>query len=316
MITSAMLKKDESLNQKVLSIAKELEIEKLLDKFPYECSGGECQRIAIARALINDPEIIFCDEPTGNLDSKNSKKIIEILSQLNKKGVTILLVTHDPHIASYCQKVMYLEDGYIKTTLEKRNQTKEEFYHDINEITSRDSILQKIKNNTDEEIIENNHIEVEEVTVEEKKPEKLIRQRIYMSFKGNQLSKDIRERYTICNIDEDQLVYFNKYNEEIKIDTHRIKEINLDIKLPEVYTFSMFSSPICYINMDICVEEDVYQFEVRNKDDLIDIIHYFMNLNIVINDPKDIINVYKQYPKDYERQKYYFRTYIMKKKRG
>ncbi len=95
-----------------------LEMMKLADKamkYPDQLSGGEQQRVAIARSLVNSPSLILADEPTGNLDSKNGEMIMEIISWLNReKGVTIVLVTHNEKIASYAREVLTLEDGRLK----------------------------------------------------------------------------------------------------------------------------------------------------------------------------------------------------------
>ncbi|MEG0365815.1 MAG: ABC transporter ATP-binding protein [Coprobacillus sp.] len=141
--TPAILGKQNSkdLHERVIQLSKDLEIEDLLDKYPHECSGGECQRVAIARALINNPKVIFCDEPTGNLDSKNSHKVLSILSKLNKQGTAILLVTHDPMIASYSKTLMYLYDGGIKTVIHKNDGSQTEFFKTISEVTMEDSLL-------------------------------------------------------------------------------------------------------------------------------------------------------------------------------
>ncbi len=80
---------------------------------PSELSGGELQRVAIARALANDPKLILADEPTGNLDSKTGKKILEIFTKLNEEGKTVVIVTHDKNIASYAKKIIHLKDGKI-----------------------------------------------------------------------------------------------------------------------------------------------------------------------------------------------------------
>jgi len=92
---------------------EEIYITNILKHRPSEMSGGEMQRVAIARALINDPEIILADEPTGNLDSKTGDKIIKILTDLNKKGKTVIIVTHDPDIAKISKHVFHLKDGKV-----------------------------------------------------------------------------------------------------------------------------------------------------------------------------------------------------------
>lgn len=97
-------------------IQKILEIVGLKDRqshSPEELSGGQMQRVAIARALVNDPEVILADEPTGNLDSQNSQKIIELFSNLNKMGVSIVIITHNMQIANIAHRVIKLSDGLI-----------------------------------------------------------------------------------------------------------------------------------------------------------------------------------------------------------
>ncbi|NFF68546.1 ABC transporter ATP-binding protein [Clostridium sporogenes] len=120
---------------KMLSATKELakhfEISHLLNKNVYELSGGEKQRVAICRALINEPDLILADEPTGNLDSKSAQLVIDSLININKDmKKTIILVTHDAQIASYCKKVIFLKDGNIIGDINKKHK-KEEFYNNI-----------------------------------------------------------------------------------------------------------------------------------------------------------------------------------------
>ncbi len=116
--------------------AKHFELTHLLEKYPYELSGGEQQRVAICRALINNPEVILADEPTGNLDSKSGKIVIKTLEEINKTmGKTILIVTHDPQIASRCKRVLFLKDGMLFDDIERKENT-QSFY---------DAILEKMK---------------------------------------------------------------------------------------------------------------------------------------------------------------------------
>ena len=103
----------------------------LLDKHPYELSGGEKQRVAISRALINNPNLILADEPTGNLDSKSGQIVVEAFKEINEKlKKTIIMVTHDPQMASCCKRIIFLKDGIILEDLKRRG-TQEEFYGEI-----------------------------------------------------------------------------------------------------------------------------------------------------------------------------------------
>ena len=98
-------------------------IESIKDKYPYHVSGGQQQRTAICRALINEAKVIFADEPTGSLDSKASRNVLDCLKIANKEnGISILMVTHDPFAASYSDKVSFIKDGIIKAHLYKENE--------------------------------------------------------------------------------------------------------------------------------------------------------------------------------------------------
>lgn len=122
----------------IAEIVKKLEIEDILDKYPSECSGGQKQRIAIARALINQSEIIFCDEPTGNLDSIMSKRLMEYLKEINRVyGTTIIVVTHDCLVAAYSDEMYYVEDGEILHYLVKGEKKFESYYSDIARISMK-----------------------------------------------------------------------------------------------------------------------------------------------------------------------------------
>lgn len=112
-------------------IARQLGIAELLQKFPYELSGGQKQRVAVARALITQPKLVLADEPTGALDSKNARALMEKLSGLNTDaGTTILMVTHDCNAASYCKRILFIQDGVLFHELRRDvpDETQQAFY--------------------------------------------------------------------------------------------------------------------------------------------------------------------------------------------
>lgn len=116
---------------KVKEIAKVLDIERILGSYPTEVSGGQKQRVAAARALVHNPNLLLGDEPTGALDSKNAKNLLEALRGLNEDyKTTILLVTHDAVSASYCKRILFIQDGLIYRELHRRG-TQQEFYQEI-----------------------------------------------------------------------------------------------------------------------------------------------------------------------------------------
>jgi len=119
----------EQIKQKVSEILQAFDIEPLKDKFPHKLSGGERQRTAAARALITNPALIIADEPTGALDSKNSKNLMELLAKINIDfNATILTVTHDPSVAGFANRVLFLRDGKLFSEIKlKENESQDSF---------------------------------------------------------------------------------------------------------------------------------------------------------------------------------------------
>ncbi len=99
--------------ERVVSALKAVQLEDKIDNMPNQLSGGQVQRVAIARSLVMNPEIILADEPTGNLDSKTSHDVMQFFQSLNQQGKTIILITHEPDIAAYAKKSIVLKDGFI-----------------------------------------------------------------------------------------------------------------------------------------------------------------------------------------------------------
>lgn len=119
------------MERRLSPIAKMLGIEELLTKFPYEVSGGEKQRAAAARAIITDPRILLADEPTGALDSKSSKRLLDNFAQLNSQGKTILMVTHSAFAASYASRVLFIRDGGIFSQIYRAEESNAAFFDRI-----------------------------------------------------------------------------------------------------------------------------------------------------------------------------------------
>lgn len=126
-------KKYEEMNEKLRPISKRLEIEDILSKYPYEVSGGQKQRAAIARAIITNPKIILADEPTGSLDSRSSDGVLKLFNEINNDGQTILMVTHSVKAASHAKRVLFIKDGSIFHQLYKANMSNEELYQKISD---------------------------------------------------------------------------------------------------------------------------------------------------------------------------------------
>lgn len=126
-------KEDKSkIDDLVLDISKKLGISDILNKYPYEVSGGQKQRCACARALINNPKLILADEPTGALDSRNARVLLETFKEMNEElNSTILMVTHDAFSASFARRVLFIKDGEIFNEIIKGKKTRGEFYDEI-----------------------------------------------------------------------------------------------------------------------------------------------------------------------------------------
>ena len=120
---------------RVKETAALLDIEKVLNKFPYQLSGGERQRVAAARAMVTRPALILADEPTGALDSKSAGLLLERLDHLNREqGATILMVTHDAFTASWCRRIFFLKDGVQYAILDRDQSPRQEFFHRIMQV--------------------------------------------------------------------------------------------------------------------------------------------------------------------------------------
>ena len=124
-----------SVDDRVNKMATSLGIDNILNKFPYEVSGGQKQRCACARALITKPKLILADEPTGSLDSKSSRMLLETMANMNSDfKATILMVTHDSFSASFCKRVLFLKDGKIFNEIVKGEKSRKEFFNEILDI--------------------------------------------------------------------------------------------------------------------------------------------------------------------------------------
>ena len=119
------------MESKLEPIAKQLGISALLNKFPYEVSGGQKQRAAVARALITEPKLILADEPTGALDSKSTDSLLQSFSEINQSGQTILMVTHSTKAASHAGRVLFIKDGEVFHQIYRGNSTNEQMYQKI-----------------------------------------------------------------------------------------------------------------------------------------------------------------------------------------
>lgn len=132
--------KKETIKTKVNELANMMNIQTLLKKYPFECSGGQKQKIAICKAIVNEAKLVIADEPTGNLDSHNTHELMKLFVELNRQGKSILLVTHDPMVASYSNRVIYIKDGIIEGDISRENFDQTDYYYHIVKMTSQESL--------------------------------------------------------------------------------------------------------------------------------------------------------------------------------
>lgn len=126
----------DQIKERLQAIAERLGIDGVLAKYPYEVSGGQQQRAAAARAVVHDPAIVLADEPTGNLDSRSARDLMETLTRMNEQGqVTIAMVTHDAFAASYCKRILFIRDGKIYSEIH-RGESRQAFFQQILDVLS------------------------------------------------------------------------------------------------------------------------------------------------------------------------------------
>lgn len=300
------------INQRVHEYSKKLGIEHLLDKKPLECSGGERQRAAIARAIVSQPQILICDEPTGNLDSKNSHEVLKIFKDLNKEGTSIILVTHDSAIASYANKFLYLRDGQMQIQLIKNKTDQKSFYEEINRITEKDILLSMFSNIDEENIIEDKPIlnesldhKVEIINVDNSKNK--TRENVYVVFKNKKLTPEQR-KCRLLNFEDDYLEYESVTHHNVRIYYKDIKSIKLFLSAT-YRQLGFFSEYMYYVNIDIVLENDQYELRLENIDDVSPLFEMFINNDIEISDPADLIGIYAKHKVDLDRHRYIQRHY-------
>lgn len=130
-------RKNTEIDELIKKVAEKLEISDILKKYPFQISGGQKQRVASARALVTEPSLILADEPTGALDSKSSRLLLDSFEKLNKEfQATILMVTHDAFTASYAHRILFIKDGRIFNELVRGNDTRKEFFNKIIEVVT------------------------------------------------------------------------------------------------------------------------------------------------------------------------------------
>jgi len=129
--------KPKSIDGRIKAVANKLGISEIINKYPYEMSGGQKQRVASARAIVTNPSLILADEPTGALDSKSSRLLLDSFEKLNEElEATILMVTHDAFTASYAHRILFIKDGKVFNELIRGNDSRKEFFNRIIEVVT------------------------------------------------------------------------------------------------------------------------------------------------------------------------------------
>ena len=331
--TPLILNEEDSnvINQKVHEYSKKLGIEHLLEKKPLECSGGERQRAAIARAIVSTPQVLICDEPTGNLDSKNSHEVLKIFKELNDEGTSIILVTHDSAIASYANKFLYLRDGQMQTQLIKNQTDQRSFYEEINRITEKDVLLSVFSNLNEKDIADeespttnnnqnfnvsdaqnirkesNNRSDNDIKVINVDNSKNKTRENVFAVFKDRKLTLE-QKKCRLLNIEKDYLEYESVTHNDVRIYYNDIKNIKLFLSAT-FRQLGFFSEYMYYVNIDLLLENDKYELRLENIDDVSPLFDMFISKNLKIDDPADIIGIYAKHKVDLDRHRYIQRNY-------
>ena len=247
--------------------------------------------------MVHNPKIVICDEPTGNLDSKNSHEILNLLCDLNKQGTTIILVTHDSLIASYSKKLMYLYDGTIIKVIDRKEDTQIDFYHKILKLTSKDNDIKKV-------LSQDEYTELNPKMFEE-------RTDVYMMLEDKTYDSKTVEQYRPLIMNKEYMVYENLYHEKVKIPFNMINKIVVDID-NKFNNFGVFGTYIFTATIDF-IGEYPLKFRMINQDRVIEIIDFIRSLDIEIIDDKNILDIYYKYSDRMERNKCFQREFIYKK---
>ena len=295
-------KSPQEINERIHQIAKRLNIENILNKRPSECSGGEKQRAAIARALVNNPKIIICDEPTGNLDSTNSHEVLTLLEELNKEGTSIILVTHDNMIASYAKTLFYLRDGQVQSVLHRNGALQTDFFNEIVKVTTEDSLLKFFNTNISDTKVDTPVSSInKEVIDNTDKPRK---EDVYAFFDSPYPVDSFASNHRPLQITKESISYDTIFHQHVDIATSEIIEVmfwpHLIFK-----NFGVLSQWTFFPQLNIETKERKYTFNLKNRNSILPLFQLFRDLTIPIKDPVGIEKVYQEKPDAMTRDKYF-----------